>query len=192
MPGAVDVRVEQVEGLRYLRITPDRNRLARYGLTVDDVNQLTETLAVGHLVGDVLEGERRFGIVVKAAYPFTGDLEPMRALPLRSVSGQVVPLGDVAEVAFLTGPAQVSREALSRRLAVEFNVRDRDLLSVVREAQAAGGRGAPAGRLSSRVGRAVSPLPRSAGEARGGGAAGAVADSVSALAHLRFGARARR
>ena len=135
VPGAVDVRVEQVEGLRYLRITPDRNRLARYGLTIEDVNQLTETLAVGHHVGDVLEGERRFGIVVKAAYTFTGDLEPLRSLPLRSVSGQVVPLGDVAELSFITGPAQVSREAQSRRLTVEFNVRGRDLLSVVQAAQ---------------------------------------------------------
>ncbi|MER2561852.1 MAG: efflux RND transporter permease subunit [Myxococcaceae bacterium] len=137
VPGAVDVRVEQVEGLRYLRITPDRNRLARYGLTVEDVNQLTETLAVGHRVGDVLEGERRFGIIVKAAYPFTGDLEPLRALPLRSVTCQVVPLGDVADVEFKTGPAQVSRERQSRRITVEFNVRGRDLLSVVRDAQAA-------------------------------------------------------
>lgn len=137
VPGAVDVRVEQVEGLRYLRITPDRNRLARYGLTVEDVNQLTETLAVGHRVGDVLEGERRFGIIVKAAYPFTGDLEPLRALPLHSLTGQVVPLGDVADVEFKTGPAQVSRERQSRRVTVEFNVRGRDLLSVVKEAQSA-------------------------------------------------------
>ncbi|MBM4783616.1 MAG: efflux RND transporter permease subunit, partial [Archangiaceae bacterium] len=98
--------------------------------------QLTETLAVGHRVGDVLEGERRFGIIVKAAYPFTGDLEPLRALPLHSVTGQVVPLGDVADVEFKTGPAQVSRERQSRRVTVEFNVRGRDLLSVVKEAQA--------------------------------------------------------
>lgn len=137
VPGAVDVRVEQTQGLRYLRIKPDRNRLARYGLTIEDVNQVTETLAVGHRVGDVLEGERRFGIVIKVAHGFAGDLEPLRALPLRSVSGQVVPLGDVAELAFVTGPAQVSREAQSRRLTVEFNVRGRDLLSVVRDAQAA-------------------------------------------------------
>lgn len=137
VPGAVDVRVEQVEGLRYLRITPDRHRLARYGLTVDDVNQLTETLAVGHDVGDVLEGERRFGIVVKVAHGFRGDVEKVRELPLRSVSGQVVPLGDVADVAFVTGPAQVSREAQSRRLVVEFNVRERDLLSTVEDAQRA-------------------------------------------------------
>jgi cobalt-zinc-cadmium resistance protein CzcA len=133
VPGAVDVRVEQVEGLKYLRITPDRSRLARYGLTIEDVNQVTETLAVGHHVGDVLEGERRFAITVRTDHRFSGDLELFRALPLRAVNGQVVPLGDVAELNFVTGPAQVSREGQSRRLTVELNVRGRDLLSVVND-----------------------------------------------------------
>ena len=135
--GAVDVRVEQVAGLRYLRVTPDRAKLARYGLTVDDVNQVTETMAVGHHAGDVLEGERRFGIVVKTAHEFKGELGPLLALPLRSVSGQVVPLGDVADLQFTTGPAEVNREGQSRRLTVEFNVRGRDLVSVVADARTA-------------------------------------------------------
>lgn len=135
IPGAVDVRVEQVAGLKYLRIDPDRGKLARYGLTIEDVNRVTETMAVGHSVGEVFEGERRFGIFLKTALDYRGDLEPLRALPLRSVSGQIVPLGDVAELAFVTGPAQVSRQNQSRRLTVEFNVRGRDLLSVVTEAQ---------------------------------------------------------
>jgi cobalt-zinc-cadmium resistance protein CzcA len=137
IPGAVDVRVEQVAGLKYLRIEPDRAKLARYGLSIADINQLTETLAVGHGVGEVLEGERRFGIVVKTGHDFTGDLAPLLALPLRAVTGQVVPLGDVAVLRFVTGPAQVSRASQSRRITVEFNVRGRDLLSVVHEAQAA-------------------------------------------------------
>jgi cobalt-zinc-cadmium resistance protein CzcA len=133
--GTADVRVEQVAGLRYLRITPDRAKLARYGLTVEDVNRITETIAVGHSVGEVLEGERRFGIFIKTAHGFTGDLAPLRSMPLRSVSGQIVPLGDVAELSFVTGPAQVSRADQSRRLTVEFNVRGRDLLSVVEDGQ---------------------------------------------------------
>lgn len=137
VPGAVDVRVEQVAGLRYLRISPDRRKLARYGLTVDDVNQLTETLSVGHHVGDVIEGERRFSMVVRTRHDYDGDLEPLRSLPLRTVSGQVVPLGDVADVRFVTGPAQVSRASQSRRLTVELNVRGRDMTSVVADAQAA-------------------------------------------------------
>ncbi len=135
--GAVDVRVEQVAGLSYLRIDPDRAKLARYGLTIEDINQLTETLAVGHMAGEVLEGERRFGIAVKMAPSFQGDLAPLLGLPLRSVTGQVVPLGDVAELSFTRGPAQVSRQSQSRRITVEFNVRGRDMLSVVRDAQAA-------------------------------------------------------
>jgi cobalt-zinc-cadmium resistance protein CzcA len=135
--GAEDVRVEQVAGLRYLKIEPDRNKLARYGLTVADINQITETIAVGHGVGDVLEGERRFGIVVKTDHRFNGDLSALLALPLRSVSGQVVPLGDVARLGFSTGPAQISRDSQSRRITVEFNVKGRDLLSVVRDAEAA-------------------------------------------------------
>jgi cobalt-zinc-cadmium resistance protein CzcA len=135
--GAEDVRVEQVAGLRYLKIDPDRNKLARYGLTVADVNQITETIAVGHSVGDVLEGERRFGIVVKTDHGFKGDISALLSLPLRSVSGQVVPLGDVARLGFSTGPAQISRDSQSRRITVEFNVKGRDLLSVVRDAEAA-------------------------------------------------------
>src|SRR5262249_45062080 len=65
VPGAVDVQTEPTSGLSYLRIFPDRARLARYGLTVEDVNRATETLAVGVVVGSVFEGERRFDLVVK-------------------------------------------------------------------------------------------------------------------------------
>ena len=134
--GAQDVRVEQVAGLRYLRIVPDRAKLARYGFTIHDINQLVETMAVGRAVGEVLEGERRFGIVVKTSHGFDGDLSALLALPLRSLTGQSVPLGDVAELSFTTGPAQVSRSSQSRRISVEFNVRGRDLLAVVSDAQA--------------------------------------------------------
>ncbi|MFT3769284.1 MAG: CusA/CzcA family heavy metal efflux RND transporter [Minicystis sp.] len=137
VPGAADVRVEQVAGLGYLRIVPDRARLARYGLTIEDVNQVTETIAVGHQVGVVLEGERRFGLVVKTRHGFDGDLGALRTLPLKAVNGQVVPLGDVAELRMVKGPVQISREKQSRRLSVEFNVRGRDLVSVVADAQAA-------------------------------------------------------
>ena len=147
IPGAVDVRAAQGAGLGYLRILPDRARLARYGLTVEDVNRLTETIAVGHPVGTVFEGDRRFGLVVKMGQmnekdqaaerdQASGGLDALRAMPLKSTTGQVVPLGDVAEVRIEQGPALVNREQLSRRLTVEFNVRGRDLVSVVEAAQA--------------------------------------------------------
>ena len=137
IPGVADARVEQVAGLKYLHIEPDRARLARYGLTIDDVNLATEALAVGHRVGEVLEGERRFDMMVKFDHGFRGDIAILKAIPLRAQSGQIVPLGDVATLTFEAGPAQVNREKQSRRLIVEFNVRGRDLVSTVTEVQAA-------------------------------------------------------
>jgi cobalt-zinc-cadmium resistance protein CzcA len=137
VPGVVDLRAPQEGSLHYLRIDPDRHRLARYGLTVGELNQLTETLAVGYPAGVVFEGERRFELRVRLDTAFDGSVEPLRALPLKARTGQVVPLGDVAEVGIEQGPGAVNRDSLSRRLVVEFNVRGRDLLSTVRAAQAA-------------------------------------------------------
>ncbi|HTM22721.1 MAG TPA: efflux RND transporter permease subunit, partial [Kofleriaceae bacterium] len=136
VPGAVDVRAEQGQGLSYLRIVPNRAALARRGLAVDDVNRLAEAMAVGAHAGVVFEGERHFDIVVKVD-GVTADLETIRALPLRASSGQSVPLGDVADVFTAEGPGLVNRNAQSRRLTVEFNVRGRDLVSVVGDARAA-------------------------------------------------------
>jgi cobalt-zinc-cadmium resistance protein CzcA len=137
LPGVVDVRAARTAGVTYLRIRPDRTRLARYGLTVEDVNIVTETMAVGRRAGVVREGDRRFALVVKTALAYQGDLDVFKALPLKSTSGQIVPLGDVAEVTLGRGPALVEREKQSRRLTVEFNVRGRDVVSAVEEARAA-------------------------------------------------------
>jgi cobalt-zinc-cadmium resistance protein CzcA len=137
IPGVVDLRPEQGAGLTYLRIKPDRARLARYGLTVEDVNTVTETMAVGRTVGSVFEKDRRFAMVVRTGLDYQGNLEVVRALPLKSTLGQIVPLGDVADVTLEQGPALVNRDQQSRRLVVEFNVRDRDVVSTVDEARAA-------------------------------------------------------
>jgi cobalt-zinc-cadmium resistance protein CzcA len=134
--GAVDVRATQAGGLRYLRIVPDRARLARYGLAVEDVNLLTEMIAVGHRAGVIFEGDRRFDLMVKLK-PITGDVDAIRALPLESTNLQAVPLGDVADVSIETGPSLVNRDQQSRRLTVEFNVRGRDLVSAVGDARRA-------------------------------------------------------
>src|SRR5690606_5298587 len=131
IPGVADARAEQIAGLRYLRIIPDRGKLARYGLTVSDVNLAAETMAVGHKTGVVLEGDRQFSIRVLVGHEPTGDLEALSSVPLRTLRGHVVPLGDVAELRFMDGPAAVNREGQSRRIVVEFNVEGRDMASVV-------------------------------------------------------------
>ncbi len=137
IPGVVDARVETIDGLRYLRVVPDRGKLARYGLTIADVNMAVETMAVGHEVGQVLEGDRSFSIRVAVRHDPPGDLDAMASLPLRSTTGHMVPLGDVAELRFVEGPASINREAQSRRIVIEFNVRGRDMVSVVADARAA-------------------------------------------------------
>ncbi|MBL9042777.1 MAG: efflux RND transporter permease subunit [Myxococcales bacterium] len=141
--GAVDVRVEQIAGLRYLRVHPDRARLARYGLTVEDLNQLTQMLAVGCPAGTVLEAERRFDLMVRLDVQYDGTLDALRALPLKATTGQVVPLGDVADLAIEEGPVAVNRDQQSRRLIVEFNVQGQDLVSAVSAAQGALARQVP-------------------------------------------------
>jgi cobalt-zinc-cadmium resistance protein CzcA len=124
--------------LQYLRVEPDRAKLARYGLTIADINMATEAIAVGHKVGQVLECERRFDMMVKFEPPAPGDdLAALSAIPLRANTGQIVPLGDVATLQRTTGPVLVNRDKQSRRVIVEFNVRGRDLVSTVADAQAA-------------------------------------------------------
>lgn len=129
--GVADLRIDRPTGLPYLRIRPDRAQLARYGLSVADINQLTETLAAGAVVGTVREGERQFSIVVRTAHDYRGDKEALFSLPLHALSHQVVPLGDVAKIIQTEGPATIEREGLSRRLLVQLNVRGRDVMSVV-------------------------------------------------------------
>jgi cobalt-zinc-cadmium resistance protein CzcA len=134
--GAVSVKVEQVAGQKYLRIIPDRVRLARYGLTIEDVNLVTESLAVGHEVGQVFEGQKRYALVVRLAVDAGDDLRGIAGLGLKTADGRIVPLGDVAELKLEQGPAQISRTDGSRRITVEMNVRGRDTVGFVREATA--------------------------------------------------------
>ena len=154
VPGAADVRSEQVTGLPMLTVTPDRARLASYGL---DVATLHETLRValgGEPVGQVFEGDRRFDLVVRLPETLRTDLEALKRLPVRlptdsgrEVRGDAdtlgialhaptaVPLGELAAVTFTEGPNQISRENGKRRVVVTANVRGRDLGGFVAEVQ---------------------------------------------------------
>jgi len=135
VPGAADLRPEQVAGQPYLRIVPDRTRLARFGLAVDDVNALAETLSVGHEVGHIFEGQRRYPLVVVQDLGKGAGVEQISNLLLEAGSGQPLPLREVAEIKLQEGPSQISREGGSRRITVEMNVRGRDTVGFVEDAQ---------------------------------------------------------
>jgi cobalt-zinc-cadmium resistance protein CzcA len=135
VPGAVDVKVEAVTGLPQLQIKPDRAAIARYGLNVEDVNDLIETLIAGKPAGLVYEGEQRFDMVVRLDDPASRDIETIRNLRVPASNGVMVPLSQVASIETVEGPAQISREDTRRRIAVELNVRGRDIGSFVADAE---------------------------------------------------------
>ncbi|MDE2483948.1 MAG: efflux RND transporter permease subunit [candidate division NC10 bacterium] len=135
IPGGQDVRVEQVAGLPVLRIQVNRRQIARYGINAADVLAAVEAAGAGRVVGTVFEGQRRFPLVVRAVGSTPTNLASFQDLPVAAPNGALIPLAQLASVSLEEGPAQVSREDISRRIVVEANVRGRDLSSFVREAQ---------------------------------------------------------
>jgi cobalt-zinc-cadmium resistance protein CzcA len=135
--GAEDAKVEQVAGLPQLQIKPDRAAIARYGVNVEDVNDLVESIVAGKGAGQVYEGEQRFGLAVRLKEEAGRDAETIKNLLLTAPSGARAPLRRLADVAVIEGPAQVSREDARRRIVVELNVRGRDIGGFVNEAKEA-------------------------------------------------------
>lgn len=133
-PGIVDLYVEPVTGGRYLSIDVRRPDLARYGLSVDDVNQTVETALGGAAIGNTIEGRQRFSISVRLSEEFRNSLERIERIPLMSPSLGELPLSAVADVKFTDGPPMINSENAMLRGAVLFNVRGRDLGSTVEEA----------------------------------------------------------
>lgn len=133
--GAEDLYVEQVTGLPQVVIRFDRNRLAQYGLDVVTVNQAISAAYAGGIAGQVFEGEKRFDLVVRVEKEKRTDIENLRNLYITSKQGNQVPLSQIAEVNFEIGPNQIQREDAKRRITVGFNVRGRDVASVVNELQ---------------------------------------------------------
>lgn len=132
--GAEDVKVEAVSGLPQLQIKPDRAALARYGINVEDVNNLVESIVAGKNAGLVYEGEQRFNLVVRLNEETSRDVETIKSLTVSAPNGARIPLVQLADVALVEGPAQISREDTRRRIVVELNVRGRDIGSFVKEA----------------------------------------------------------
>ena len=131
--GATDVYVEQVAGLPQIVVDIDREALARYGLSVDEVNQTVSAAFAGQSAGLVYEGERRYDLVVRLAQNQRSSIDDVRAMTIPVPDGPAVPLAQVATVELKPGPNQIQREDAKRRLTVGFNVRGRDVESVVLE-----------------------------------------------------------
>jgi len=136
MEGAADTRVEQVTGLPMLSIHPRRMVLSRYGLTVDNLQDLVAAGVGGENAGLIYEGDRRFQLMVRLPEDIRRDVDSLADLPVPLPDGGYVPLSEVADLELAPAPNQISRENGKRRVVVTANVRDRDLGGFVEEAQA--------------------------------------------------------
>ena len=137
VPGAADVVVEQTTGLPVLTILPNRDALARYGVTIDELQSLVSTALGGTVAGQLYEGDRRIDIVVRLPERLRSNPNGLLSLPVPLGDGGFVPLGEVAETELVNGYNQVNRENGKRRVVVSANVRGRDLGSFVNDVQRA-------------------------------------------------------
>lgn len=140
VPGATDIKVEQVVGMPQLVVKYDRARIAQYGLNIADINHVLNTALAGKAAGVVYEGERRFDLVVRMADMRDADPEKVKNILVPLPPGKdgktgQMPLGQLADVGFQSGAAQVSRENGARRIVVEANVRGRDIQGTARDIQ---------------------------------------------------------
>ncbi len=144
VPGAADAKAEQTQGLPMLRVKINRDVIARYGINASRVLDVIETIG-GKQVGTVLEGQKRFALQVRFDPSVRADLDGIRNLrvgvPQPDGPMLQIPVAQLADITVEDGPAQISRDRISRRINVEANVRGRDLASFVADAREAVDRG---------------------------------------------------
>ncbi|HEX7493019.1 MAG TPA: CusA/CzcA family heavy metal efflux RND transporter, partial [Bacteroidales bacterium] len=134
--GVQDINVEKVTGLAQVQVEYNRNRLAQYGLSVDDVNTVLRAAFAGSQAGVVFDEEKRFGLVVRLDKDYRQSLEDVKNLTVALPEGQQIPFEQLADISIKSGPAQVSRENTKRRITIGFNVRNRDVQSVINDVTA--------------------------------------------------------
>jgi len=131
--GTTGVAMEQIEGEAQLVVRPDRDKLSRYGIPIDQVMSMVADSIGGSEAGQVINGNERYNIYVRLAAEYRHNIEAIKALILKSSSGAWVRLGDVASVSIEAGPPQIRRDDVQRRVVIQTNVENRDMGSLVAE-----------------------------------------------------------
>ena len=133
--GVEDLYVEEITGLPQISIQFDRDKIAQYGMNVEDVNSAIETGFAGKTAGLLYEGERRFDVVVRLDSASRADITDVQNLFVSTPTGQQIPLSEVANISYKPGPVQIQRDNAKRRITLGFNVRNRDVKSIVNDIQ---------------------------------------------------------
>ncbi|ARU41250.1 CusA/CzcA family heavy metal efflux RND transporter [Armatimonadetes bacterium Uphvl-Ar1] len=135
IPGATDIEVEQVDDVPVFQIDIDREAIARLGISIADIQHIVSVALGGEEVGQIVEGDRRFGLAVRLPEDVRNDPEAIKSLRVETPMGGSVPLSSLATIGDKVAPAQISREMGKRRVVVTLNVRGRDLGSFIAEAR---------------------------------------------------------
>jgi cobalt-zinc-cadmium resistance protein CzcA len=135
VPGASDVSVEKVAGLPEMSVQYDRAKIARYGLNIQELNDMISMGFAGKIAGSVFEGEKRFDLVVRLDKNKRQDIDNLKNLYVDVPAGGKIPLSELADISYQKGAAKISRDNTRRRIVVGINVRNRDLQSVVDDIQ---------------------------------------------------------
>ena len=134
--GAADIIVEKVDGLPQMKIEYDRAKVARFGLNIEDLNQIITMGFAGQTAGRVFEGEKQFDLVVRFEKEFRQDISNLENVAVQLPTGGSIPLSELATISYTKGPSKISRDNTQRRIVIGVNVRNRDLQSVVDDIQA--------------------------------------------------------
>ncbi len=133
VPGAADVILEKTAGLPQMGVHYNREKLAIYGLTIEELNRQLTMAFGGEKAGNIFEGEKRFDVVIRLQPEKRASIDDLRNLPIILENGTMIPIAEVASIDYATGPAKISRENTHRRVVVSINVRNRDLESVIHD-----------------------------------------------------------
>ncbi len=135
MPGAGDVILEKTTGLPQVKVSYNRQKLARYNMDISSLNTYLSTAFGGATAGVVFEGEKRFDMVLRFQNKNRTDIEDIRTLQIQTPQNGQIPLSEFADIEYTFGPAKISRDNTQRRVVVSVNVRDSDLQSVITNIQ---------------------------------------------------------
>ncbi|MEO9804927.1 MAG: CusA/CzcA family heavy metal efflux RND transporter [Reichenbachiella sp.] len=133
--GAADIIVEKIAGLPQMSVKYDRQKIAKYGLNVEELNDIIAMGFAGLPAGTVFEGEKQFDLVIRFDPEHHQDIQDIESVSILLPNGNRLPLDEFATVAYTKGPAKISRDNTKRRIVVGVNVRNRDLESLVKEVQ---------------------------------------------------------
>ena len=135
VPGITHISLVRELGQPSLTIEPDRAKIARYGLNVDDINSLVETAVGGAPATQVIQGERSFDLVVRLQEPYRESIDAIKNILIATPDGQHLPLGQFADIKVSKGASFIYRESNSRFVGIQFSVEGRDLASAVADAR---------------------------------------------------------